>query len=68
MNIPDHVDTRVRVETVLSDQTAQVRLLNGRIVFGYCKPRGGLPPLRAGEEVPARLFVADFSRAELHPR
>lgn len=63
--IPDSVETRVRVVDVLSERTARVRLPNGRVVFGYAGSQGAALLLTAGVDYLARLFVADFSRAEL---
>lgn len=63
--IPDSVDTLVEVAQVLSARTAQVRLPNGREVFAYLGETVAEEGLQAGQPWRARLFVADFSRAEL---
>lgn len=67
MLIPDDVETTVLIDTVLSEETALVKLPNGRVVFGYRGPKNeGLDlGLEAGRTIRARLFVADFTRAEL---
>lgn len=66
LEIPDSVDTTVRVLEVFSPSTASVSLLNGREVFAYRPPDAiDKPPLEPNQDLPARLFVADFSRAEL---
>jgi hypothetical protein len=65
MTIMDSVDTQVAVVRRLSATTAMVRLPNGREVFGYVgEGKDGLL-LEGGKAWEARLFVADFSRAEL---
>ncbi len=64
--IPDFIETEVTVSQPLTESTAKVRLANGREIFGYWSGRAGPPPaLTAGGHFKARLFVADFSRAEL---
>jgi hypothetical protein len=65
--IPDTVETAVTVTAVLSDRAAMVTLPNGREVFAYVGSTGlpATPPLMPGAVLRARLFVADFSRAEL---
>ncbi len=64
-SIPDFIEATVCVEQPLSERTAQVRLPNGRKVFGYLAKAAQEEPLQAGAQYRARLFVADFSRAEL---
>jgi hypothetical protein len=67
MFIPDEIETEVVIDAVLSGETALVKLPNGRVVFGYRGPRseGQAMPLAVGATRRARLFVADFTRAEL---
>lgn len=66
-SIPDTVETLVRVTEVLSERTATATLPNGREVFVYVGSDGleSDAELAAGAVLRARLFVADFSRAEL---
>ncbi len=64
-DIVDFVEAPVEILRVLSERTAQVRLPNGREVFGYLGSGAGATPLAAGERWQALLFVADFTRAEL---
>ena len=61
------VETEVTVTEVLSDRTAVAKLPNGREVFAYVGAAGlgAAGALEAGAVLKARLFVADFSRAEL---
>jgi translation initiation factor IF-1 len=70
MWIPDEIEVEVEVETVLTEATAMVKLPNGRVVFGYCGDQwaGLAQALEGGGRVLARLFVADFTRAELMRR
>lgn len=63
--IPDFIEASVSVERPLSECTAEVRLPNGRQVFGYLAKAARKQPPIAGAQYRARLFVADFSRAEL---
>lgn len=67
MQIPDDIETTVLIDTVLTEATALVKLPNGRVVFGYRGPQsaGQDLPLAVGASTRARLFVADFTRAEL---
>jgi hypothetical protein len=68
--IPEHVETEVSLQEVLSADTGVVLLPNGKPVFGYRSERGVVPgdgpvALVPGGRWMARLFLADFSRAEL---
>ena len=65
LEIPDSVDTSVQVAQVLDERSARVRLPNGREVFAYLGETLAGGGLQAGQSWRARMFVADFSRAEL---
>ncbi len=64
-DIPDSIEAIVVVARVLGGRTARVRLSNGREVFGYAGKSAAIKDLAEGDAWRARLFVADFSRAEL---
>lgn len=61
--IPETVDTLVTIVRPHTPRTWQATLPNGRPVIAFRPEDAALLELAAGEQVPARLTVADFSRA-----
>ncbi|MCB1226833.1 MAG: hypothetical protein KDK99_13540 [Verrucomicrobiales bacterium] len=63
--IPDYIETHVTVRELLSERTATVELPNGLRLLGYLRRDHRGAPLAVGQNLRARLNVADFARAEL---
>lgn len=63
--IPETVDTTVTIRSKHSERTWHALLPNGRPVLAFRPTDTALVTLQEGQQVPARLTVADFSRALL---
>lgn len=63
--IPETVETIVTIRSQHTERTWQAQLPNGRPVMAFRPTDTELVILQEGQQVPARLTVADFSRALL---
>lgn len=63
--IPDKLETQVVIQRVLGVRTCQASLPNGKVVLAFIDAKKPRFPLVEGRRMPARMDVADFSRAEL---
>lgn len=63
--IPETVETTVIIRSQHCPRTWRAALPNGCVVMAFRDEEAELITLEAGTEVPVRLTVADFSRAEI---
>lgn len=63
--IPETVDTTVTLQSQHSDRTWHATLPNGRPILAFRPEEAEPVSLELGTQVPARLTVADFSRAQM---
>ncbi|TDU69396.1 hypothetical protein EI77_03049 [Prosthecobacter fusiformis] len=63
--IPETVETTVTIQSQHCARTWHASLPNGRSVMAFRSEEDAPILLDPGTQVPARLTVADFSRAEL---
>lgn len=63
--IPETVETTVTIQAQHSERTWYATLPNGRSILAFRHEEEAVISLEVGQQVPARLTVADFSRALL---
>lgn len=63
--MPDRVLTTAVITEIVTDRTWRARLVNGKDILAYIRPRGSPRAFVIGETIHVSMNVQDFSRGEV---